>query len=929
MYIQKLDSKKITQSKGIGKRIFRGISLFFLLLLTGFIFSCASGEEDDKKNLGDVDKPTCVDGKILGENNVCVDDIPKCEANEIPDSKGGCIEDPTQCEANEISDGKGGCIEDPTQCKENEISDGKGGCIEDPTQCEANEISDGKGGCIEDPIQCEANEISDGKGGCIPNVPECDNDKIRDESGNCVCTGGKTVDGSGNCVCTGGKVDDGSGNCVCTGGKIDDGSGNCVCTGGKVDDGSGNCVCTGGKVDDGSGNCVCTGGKVDDGSGNCVCTGGKVDDGSGNCVCTGGKVDDGSGNCVCTGGKVDDGSGNCVCTGGKVDDGSGNCVCTGGKVDDGSGNCVCTGGKVDDGSGNCVCTGGKIDDGSGNCVCTGGKVDDGSGNCVCTGGKIDDGSGNCVCTGGKIDDGSGNCVCTGDKIDDGSGNCVCTGDKIDDGSGNCVCAGGKTDDGSGNCVCPSGTVEKDGSCQTLSNEKSFTSIGFHAQENPLLNGDYAGNISSTSVSVSVKKAYFSPLVNSLKPYFTVSDGATVKVNGEVQTSGVSEQDFTSSVTYQVIAEDGTSKNYSVRVTSTKESKHVTDFSDTSSTGLQQISSMTSLTIGDNGYLYVASFKESSISVYKFSDTQSPTFVEKVNDTIQNALGGVSALLAQKVGQNYFLFAGSKTDNGVSVFKIASDGKLTHRMTIFDDNSNYISDVSDFAFVTLGSSNYLFVSSYFESGFTMFKVLSTGDISAMQSFSDNDNFDYTLNWITSLDVVKSNNKSYLVVSGEMDEGLSAFLISSGGTLYYKSNVMFEAGLSQVSDTSIVTNSDGSFIITAGKGDSSVGVFAIDNLEKFNTIGSMNDSFEYKFSGANSLAQIEVDQKNYFVVTGYYDNGFSVLKVLSNGGLVHEWGIDDFSGNYKLQKPVSPTFVTAGEKTFLVVAGYSESGFSVFQ
>lgn len=51
----------------------------------------------------------------------------------------------------------------------------------------------------------------------------------------------------------------------------------------------------------------------------------------------------------------------------------------------------------------------------------------------------------------------------------------------------------------------------------------------------------------------------------LKPVFTVADGLEVRVNGEKQTSGVSEQDFSKPVVYELVNAEGESRRYKVNV----------------------------------------------------------------------------------------------------------------------------------------------------------------------------------------------------------------------------------------------------------------------------------------------------------------------------------------------------------------------------
>ncbi|MEO9804813.1 MAG: FG-GAP-like repeat-containing protein [Reichenbachiella sp.] len=60
---------------------------------------------------------------------------------------------------------------------------------------------------------------------------------------------------------------------------------------------------------------------------------------------------------------------------------------------------------------------------------------------------------------------------------------------------------------------------------------------------------------------------FGTNVSSLVPTFTLSTGATAKINSTTQVSGTTSNDFTSSVTYSVIAEDGTTnQDWTVSVT---------------------------------------------------------------------------------------------------------------------------------------------------------------------------------------------------------------------------------------------------------------------------------------------------------------------------------------------------------------------------
>ena len=90
----------------------------------------------------------------------------------------------------------------------------------------------------------------------------------------------------------------------------------------------------------------------------------------------------------------------------------------------------------------------------------------------------------------------------------------------------------------------------------LSADKDFLSFGI---KSPAVNG----TINGTTINVVVPDG---TSLASLIATFTVSPKATVKVGAAAQTSGVTTNNFTSTIVYTVTAEDGTTKNYTVVIT---------------------------------------------------------------------------------------------------------------------------------------------------------------------------------------------------------------------------------------------------------------------------------------------------------------------------------------------------------------------------
>ncbi|WP_084761793.1 serine hydrolase [Spirosoma spitsbergense] len=96
-----------------------------------------------------------------------------------------------------------------------------------------------------------------------------------------------------------------------------------------------------------------------------------------------------------------------------------------------------------------------------------------------------------------------------------------------------------------------------------SNEKSLLSFSFLQASNPSLPGDVS--LTGTIESHNIITLPAGTNVSSLKPAFTLSAGAKITVNGVVQTSDASVNDFTKPVVYRITAEDGSTRNYTIEV----------------------------------------------------------------------------------------------------------------------------------------------------------------------------------------------------------------------------------------------------------------------------------------------------------------------------------------------------------------------------
>ncbi|WP_204353245.1 DUF5018 domain-containing protein [Pedobacter yulinensis] len=99
--------------------------------------------------------------------------------------------------------------------------------------------------------------------------------------------------------------------------------------------------------------------------------------------------------------------------------------------------------------------------------------------------------------------------------------------------------------------------------QTRSSQKDILTFEFFKADNSNLTADYNTLQTGNTIAATLPSG---TNLSALKAAFTVSKNAVVLVNGQLQTSQVSVNNFTQPVIYTVKAEDGSTKNYTVTIT---------------------------------------------------------------------------------------------------------------------------------------------------------------------------------------------------------------------------------------------------------------------------------------------------------------------------------------------------------------------------
>lgn len=147
--------------------------------------------------------------------------------------------------------------------------------------------------------------------------------------------------------------------------------------------------------------------------------------------------------------------------------------------------------------------------------------------------------------------------------------------------------------------------------------KDITAFSFLSAHNPGLSANATGNISGTNITVTLPYAV-SP--TALIANFTTT-GKSVSVSNVAQTSGVTSNNFTTSVTYKVVAEDDSEKEYVVTVTNAaNDAKDITAFSFTDAANSALTQDVTGTIDGTNIYVSIPTGTNRTALVATFSTT---------------------------------------------------------------------------------------------------------------------------------------------------------------------------------------------------------------------------------------------------------------------------------------------------------------------
>jgi len=210
---------------------------------------------------------------------------------------------------------------------------------------------------------------------------------------------------------------------------------------------------------------------------------------------------------------------------------------------------------------------------------------------------------------------------------------------------------------------------------------------------------------------------FAPGPDALANVFNVTDNATLHLEGVAAITTAQVSGAT------ILVAAGTFGLSTFQVDASGQLFNISNLNDSTSTALLAANSLATAEIGGVTYLFTASFPDGGVSVFRFEPNLTLTNVDNVFDSPARFLAGASSLTTVVVDGITYLFVGSGSEPGATVFSVGADGSLSYVANIADDANLEILATSSLTTAVVDGVPYLFAAGEVDDGISVFELAS--------------------------------------------------------------------------------------------------------------------------------------------------------------------------------------------------------------
>lgn len=359
--------------------------------------------------------------------------------------------------------------------------------------------------------------------------------------------------------------------------------------------------------------------------------------------------------------------------------------------------------------------------------------------------------------------------------------------------------------------------------------------------------------------------------------------------------------------------------------------NVFNVEDSPSLALNGAFGVETVTVGSRVFVYAAGVYDDGVSVFELSRNGALSFVQTVGDTNSTALNGASNFTSATVNGTSYLYVNGSADSGISVFQVAADGTLTLKQTILDDSVlELLGTEARMSVTVVGGNQYLIATGLSDDGISAFRINTNGTLASTSSVGDAANASFELNGAYDTATAVIGGNTFVFAAGFDDDGLTSFRLDGNGQLTFADSVpdSQSLNLSGAFGLAAATIGGTTFLFASGQYDSGISVFSVNSSGQFSSVFNLNDTSALGLYRVRGLETFQFDGQNYLSATGFEDDAVGYFLINPNGSLSPAATLFD-NAAFALNGASQTAFASLGGSGFIIASGLYDGGFSVFE
>jgi len=345
--------------------------------------------------------------------------------------------------------------------------------------------------------------------------------------------------------------------------------------------------------------------------------------------------------------------------------------------------------------------------------------------------------------------------------------------------------------------------------------------------------------------------------------------------------------------------------------------------DNNSSELMGVSDLEFITIGGQGFLFVAAEADGSVSSFRINTTGALQLVDTLSLSATSGTFTVSHIDLIQVDGASILLPSARHDNDVVAYLVNGQGHITNAVSQPVGSPN-LSNLSLTHTVNIADRTYLYTVTHGVPGMAAYQMFSGNSFAAQTIYTDNA-FDF-FGDISAFASVAIETQTYLFTASAFDAGLNSFRINASGDLQFIDRVVNSdaSGFSQPQALETITVQGQVYLVMASAGTDSLTVYSVSNTGSLLEVDHLIDGVNTRFNDASSLASFSVNGRSYILAAGS-DDGLTLLEISSSGRLTFLTVLaDDFDST--LNNITDIEVARIGDEIHVFVSSGSENGFT---